>query len=436
MSLIIQPKLNEPQGRFLAMPQKYRAFVGGFGSGKTFGGVSGMMAHFWENPSIPSGYFAPTYAQIRDIFYPSVEEVAYAWGFDVRIRETNKEVDVYRGSRNYGTVICRSMEKPETIIGFSIGHALVDEIDVMKLRKAQTAWRKIIARMRIKQAGLANRVDVATTPEGFNFVYGQFQKQVEADPEKAKFYGIVHASTYDNEANLPDDYIDSLRATYPPQLIEAYIEGLFVNLTHGSVYRSFNRKQNNTAVRPESDEPLHVGMDFNVGKMAAVVHVIRDGKVYAVDEVVNAFDTPDIIEVLRERYWVYRKDRFTRTRPIIVYPDSSGGSRDTNNASTTDIQLLQKAGFRVDSPKENPPVKDRINSMNGMFCNAAKDRKYFVNAEACPTYTLCLEQQAYDDNGAPDKKSGLDHHPDGAGYFIHRRFPVVKPKFGQREFLR
>jgi hypothetical protein len=58
---------------------------------------------------------------------------------------------------------------------------------------------------------------------------------------------VVHASTYENEANLPDDYIPSLRASYPPQLIEAYIRGQFVNLTSGSVYPNFDRKLNHTA---------------------------------------------------------------------------------------------------------------------------------------------------------------------------------------------
>ena len=70
------------------------------------------------------------------------------------------------------------MEKPNTIVGFKIGHALIDELDVMTKVKAQQAWRKIIARMRYKQAGLLNGIDVATTPEGFKFTYEQFVKKL------------------------------------------------------------------------------------------------------------------------------------------------------------------------------------------------------------------------------------------------------------------
>ncbi len=46
---------------------------------------------------INQGYFAPTYPQIRDIFYPTVEEVAADWGLNVKINEGNKEVHFYYG---------------------------------------------------------------------------------------------------------------------------------------------------------------------------------------------------------------------------------------------------------------------------------------------------------------------------------------------------
>jgi hypothetical protein len=45
------------------------------------------------------------------------------------------------------------MEKPGSIVGFKIGNAMVDELDVMAAAKAQQAWRKIIARMRYKVMG-------------------------------------------------------------------------------------------------------------------------------------------------------------------------------------------------------------------------------------------------------------------------------------------
>lgn len=420
------PRLNVPQAEFLALPHKFRGFVAGFGSGKTWVGCAALSKHFWEWPRIEAGYFAPTYPQIRDIFYPTMEEVAEDWGLRTKVNESNHEVHIFEGRRYRGTIICRSMEKPETIVGFKIGHALVDELDVLKAKKAQQAWRKIIARMRYKVDGLRNGVDVTTTPEGFKFVFQQFVKQVREKPELASRYGLVQASTFDNELNLPEDYIPSLLESYPEQLIEAYLRGQFVNLLSGSVYNAFDRRLNacQDTIRP--GEPLFIGMDFNVGKMAAVVHVKRDGQPRAVDEITGANDTPDMIRRLKERYWKHDGKDFQKTCEIRIYPDASGDSRRSVNASVTDLALLKQAGFAVIAPPANPPVKDRINSMNGMFCNAQGERRYLVNVDACPTYTECLEQQVWDDKGEPDKKQGHDHANDAAGYFIHREYPIVR----------
>lgn len=424
--LTVYPELNIPQAQFLALQAKFRAYVAGFGAGKTWAGAAGLAKHFWKWPGINAGYFAPTYPQIRDIFYPTVEECFTQWGLRVQVKAANNEVHVYSGKQMRGIIMCRSMERPETIIGFKIGHALADEIDVMPMDKARTAWRKILARMRYNVHGLRNGVDVTTTPEGFKFVYHQFVKAVREKPELAKLYGIVRASTYDNEINLPDDYIPSLLESYPAQLIEAYINGEFVNLQSGTIYVAFSRQFNSCEDTIKDGEPLFIGMDFNVGKMASVTHVLRDGQPRAVDELTNGYDTPDMIRRIKERYWKYEGGQYVKTREIRIYPDASGDSRKSVNASQTDIALLREAGFVVCVNAANPPVKDRINAMNAMFCNANGERRYKVNVAKCPTYAEALEQQAWAANGEPDKTSGHDHVNDCSGYYIIKEFPVVK----------
>lgn len=425
----ISPTLNVPQARFLAMSHKFKAYVAGFGSGKTWVGCGGICKGMWEHPKINQGYFAPTYPQIRDIFYPTVEEVAFDWGLKVQINESNKEVHFYAGRQYRGTTICRSMEKPATIVGFKIGNALVDELDVMPALKAQQAWRKIIARMRYKVAGLRNGIDVTTTPEGYKFVYQQFVKAVRDKPELATLYGLVQASTFDNEANLPDDYIPSLLASYPPELIKAYLRGHFTNLTSGTIYHQFDRRLNNCADEEQPGEPLFIGMDFNVGKMAAIVHVKREGLPRAVRELVKVYDTPAMIKRIQEEFWRYEGGRYVASRQIYIYPDASGDSRKSNCASLTDIAQLREAGFSVMVNASNPPVKDRINSMNAMFCNALGERRYLVNVQRCPVYTESLEQQVWDKNGEPDKKADNDHPNDGGGYFIVKDYPIVKSAY-------
>ena len=410
------PTLNQPQAAFLQLPHKFRAFVGGFGSGKTWVGCGSLCRHVWEHPRVPGGYFAPSYPQIRDIFYPTIEEVAHDWGLRADVALANKEVHLYAGRQYRGTVICRSMDKPSSIVGFKIGRALVDEIDTMSKRKAHDAWRKIIARLRVKSPGLQNGIDVTTTPEGFNFVYEQFEQIPGQDPAKSALYGKVHASTYDNEINLPDDYIASLFETYPAQLVQAYIDGQFVNLTSGSVYPAFSRKMNGTLEAISDDDGLHVGMDFNVMNMTAIACVIRAGQPLALEEFTGVRDTPAMIAALRERFG---------ERQIAIYPDASGESAHTNNASVSDLGLLRAAGFIVRVPSANPRIRARVVSVNSMLCNAKGQRRLKINPLGCPKLVEALEKQAYDANGMPDKTTGFDHPPDALGYFIHSRFPAV-----------
>jgi hypothetical protein len=152
-------------------------------------------------------------------------------------------------------------------------------------------------------------------------------------------------------------------------------------------------------------------MDFNVTNMSAIVHVIRDNKPRAVNEIVKAFDTPDMIRIIQERYRGHR---------IFVYPDASGSQRKSNNASISDHALLRAAGFVVCVNTRNPAVKDRVLSMN----KALEDRDYLINMDRCPFLAESLEKQAYNKAGEPDKGAGFDHANDAASYFVVYRYPI------------
>lgn len=348
-------------------------------------------------------YYLPTYPLIQDIAFERFPELCERRGWAFKLNRQDAVME-FPGA---GRIVFRNMEQPDRIVGYEVAHSLVDEIDTMATDKARNAWNKIIARNRQK-CGMPNTVGVATTPEGFKFVWERWQK----DP--APGYVLYRAKTEENAANLPPDYIGNLRKSYPPNLLLAYLEGEFCNLTAGSVYAEFDRRLNATTETMHPSEPLHIGMDFNVGRMSAVVFVLRDGLPRAVDELTNLLDTPAMIAAIKQRY---------EGHAIFVYPDASGGGRRSNNASESDIALLRAARFTVFGPASNPPVKDRVLAMNQMI-HSDGARKLLVNVDRCPAFVEALEKQAYDKNGEPDKSSGLDHLNDAAGYMIHYRFPV------------
>jgi hypothetical protein len=417
--------LNHPQAEFMNTLTPFSGFVGGYRSGKTFIGCVKLWKLAAAHPGIKLGYFAPTYPQVRDIFYDTIEEVGDEFSdhagmpCTVDINKSEHTVKLIIGGDIYATVKCRSMEHPHRIVGFDISHALIDEIDCMKKEKADAAWKKIVARMSsVRDDYPVNTVDFTTTPEGFNWMYDFFVRQLREKPELKRFYSLVKASTLKNRKNLPDDYIDKLYATYPSNLVDAYVNGEFVNLTSGGVYTCYDRKLNNTDRNVKDTDHLHIGMDFNVGKMSAIVHVEdnRNGTkiTSAVDEFMGLLDTPAMIKAIESKYPEHR---------ITIYPDASGQNRKSSNASETDISQLKKA-FKVNARTKNPFVKDRVASVQGMLCNANEERRYFINEVLCPETAESLEQQIYNKQGEPDKSHDNDHPNDALGYYINNQFPI------------
>lgn len=401
--------LTPTQRAFATSREPFPAFVGGFGSGKTAAGIARAMALKAHFRACDVAYYLPTYPLVEDIAFRRFPDLCERKGWAYRL---NKQ-SAYMEFPGAGRIVFRTMEQPHRIIGYEVAHSVVDELDTLPTDKAREVWNKIIARNRQK-CSIPNTVGVVTTPEGFRFVYERWQKN------PATGYVLFRAKTMDNAANLPAGYIDNLRNSYPANLLAAYLDGAFVNLTAGSVYPEFDRALNASAETIRPGETLHVGMDFNVAKMAAVVHVLRGDDPHAVQERTDVFDTPAMIALLKRDF---------PGHPIMVYPDASGGSRKSNNASESDLSLLRAAGFRVCANPTNPAVKDRVLSTNAMLHKDGK-RRYRVSVDGCPQLVESFEKQAYDKHGEPDKSGGLDHVIDAATYFVAYRYPLTaRPAF-------
>ena len=408
---------SAPQVAFVSCADQFPAFVAGFGSGKTAAGLMRTMRLKFAYPGQDIAYYLPTYDLVRMIGYPRFSEILTQAGIKFSLNKAEHVLAI----QGKGRVIFRTLDNPDRIVGYEVADSIVDELDTLKQADAERCWQQIIARNRQKKPdGSLNTVAVATTPEGFRFVYDRWAK----NPEEG--YRLIRASTYSNARNLPPGYIDSLKRSYPAQLIAAYLEGQFVNLTAGAVYPDFDRVKNHTDEVIAEGEDLHIGLDFNVYNCTAAVGVVRTGLPKILGELVKMRDTPHVIQTIQEKYADHR---------INIYPDASGQSNKTVNATESDILLLKRAGFTVHVPTKNPFVKERVMAVNALICNAEGERKLQINTRLAPTVTECLEQQIYDKNGEPDKADGKDHAPDALGYFLHFRWPIVKPVLAQRTQL-
>ncbi|WP_310587657.1 hypothetical protein [Dyadobacter fanqingshengii] len=71
-----------------------------------------------------------------------MDEVAFDWGLKTKVKISDKEVELYSGRVYRSTIICRTMDNPSNIVGFKIGKALVDEIDVHEDREGAAGMAK------------------------------------------------------------------------------------------------------------------------------------------------------------------------------------------------------------------------------------------------------------------------------------------------------
>lgn len=383
-------KLFQHQKEFMLSDARHTGLVAGIGSGKSYVGSLKTVAKKLAYPNIDVAYYLPTYSLIKDIAVPRFKELFDDHNVGYTYNKSDKDF-----ATPYGRIILRSMDNPDYIVGYEVGYSLIDEADTLPLDKMKEVFVKILGRNRkVLSDGKVNSTDFIGSPEGFQFLHWFFVK-VKTD-SKLLIKGKTTANT-----TLPQSFIDGLVEGYSEEEVRAYMGGEFCNLTSGTVFHAFDRKEHHTDREIDSRDILHVGLDFNITNMSAVVHVIDGGVIKAVDEFVKIYDTEQMCQMLNERY---------RNR-IIIYPDASGHARKTSGGS--DFQILKSHGFKILSPSKNPLVRDRVNYVNQAFTRGG----YLVNTDRCIDYTEALEQLSYK-AGAPDKTSGFDHVCDAGSYFV------------------
>lgn len=187
--------LTQPQSDFFWLDCKYPAFVGGYGSGKTYTMLARAIRDKFMWPSSIVALYEPTYDLARLILIPRLLELLDK--ANVSYLHNKSENVIYLVNR--GQFVVRTLDNPGRIIGYEAFRSHVDEIDTLKLKHAKEAWIKILARNRQKLPGNpTNQVCVYTTPEGYNFVYDRWEK----NPTENNKY--IVAPTYTNADNLPD----------------------------------------------------------------------------------------------------------------------------------------------------------------------------------------------------------------------------------------
>jgi hypothetical protein len=377
----------------------------GYGAGKTRALCAKAVHLAMANQGFIGAVMEPTGPLIRDIWQNDFESFLEEYGIPYTFRASPLPEYMLHLPGGDTKILCRSFENWSRIIGLNLSWVLADEIDTVTPSIANKAFPKILGRLR---AGNVRQFGAASTPEGFRWMWNTFGSEEAQGRDDRR---LIKMRSVDNP-HLPPDFIERLQANYDPTMLRAYLDGDFVNLATGTIYDRFDRVKHVTNTLPDLDrEPLRIGVDFNVGNMSAIIAVRMGDRLLVIDEISGAHDTDAMAQEVVRRY---------PHRRMYVYPDASGGNRSTN-ATRTDIQILESYGMSNQSPKANPPVRDRIAAVQALLENGKGQVRLQVS-ETCKRLIECLELQCYTEKGDPDKDAGHDHMNDALGYLVWREF--------------
>ena len=416
----IRNDLHEPQREFFDNSNtEILGLSAGYGAGKTRALCAVCVKLAALNVGFTGAVMEPTGPLIRDIWQADFEQFLEHYEIPYTFRASPLPEYVLHLPKGDTKILCRSFENWSRIIGLNLAFVLADEIDTVAPSVCDRAFPKILGRLR---SGNVRQFCAASTPEGFRWMWNTFGSEAAQEREDRK---LIRMRTQDNP-HLPDDFIERMQANYDPSMLQAYLNGEFVNLTTGQVYDRFTREKNIITAKPDIGlDPLRVGLDFNIGNMNAVIGIVQDQKLLIFDEISGSHDTDSIAQEIKARYPMNK---------IYVYPDASGGNRSTN-ASQTDIQILEGYGFSNQSPRSNPPVRDRISAVQALLCNGKGESRFQIHA-SCRKLIESMELQSYTEKGEPDKESGYDHMADAVGYLIWREFNPLFARAGRPTGIR
>lgn len=395
--------LSEVQKTVSDDPSRFKVVVAGRRWGKSWLSMHEMAKHA-RFPGKKIFYVAPTYKMCKQILWDDLKEKFIRCRWAKKINESDLTITLINGSKIY----LRSGDNPDNLRGVSMDFLVMDEAAMIDSKM----WTEVCRPALSDRQGSAMFI---TTPQG----KGSWIYELWQGAHNQKDWFPYQSTTLDG-GNVTPEEIEQARNELDEKSFRQEYEASFESYA-GSIYYNWDSSVHiqTQDKNLERNEILHVGMDFNVSPLVAVITRVKDGNISVIDEIVmEGSNTFEMAEELTNRYPNNR---------LWVYPDASGQSRKTSS-NTSDHHILRNAGFLLKVKNINPQIKDRIASVNASLKTTDGTVKIHVDPK-CRHLIKCISGQTYKPGTQiPDKSSGLDHAVDAFGYLVHWINPIRRDK--------
>ena len=361
-------KLSEPQRRIANDPTRFKVWVGGRRTGKTTLSIR-ELCYTAKQPNKLCWLILPSYRQAKQVAWVMLKELLYKLKWIKTINEA-------------------------------------ELIDI-----PEAAWTSVL---RPTLSDTKGRACFFGTAKGRNWFFDLYQRG--QDPAEREWSSYL-VTTKDG-GWVDDDELEQARRDLDKRTFQQEFEGTFLTWS-GIIYYALDLQHNVQRFElPDDVTILHIGQDFNIDPMVAIICFIKDNIIYVYDEIqIWSSNTDEICQEIHYRY---------PNKKIFSYPDPSAKARRSSSGGRTDISILQNNGFVVKAPNKHMPVRDRINAVNSKLCSGTGIRGLIIHPK-CKNLLNTLSKIVYKaGTSIPDKSHGLDHHPDALGYLVSYLYPVLR----------
>lgn len=367
---------------------KFKAFIGGVGSGKTKAGVAEVIKTMVENPGVPGMIVAPTYRLLSDVTQRAFFEMCPLDLIKEHVR-SEKRLVFHNGSE----VWFRSADEPEMLRGPNLGWAYLDEASLY----SSVVWKIMLGRLRLSPG----RMWITTTPKGYNWVYKEFAEKVRDN------YSMIHCSSRENPY-LPSDFVSSLEESYSGVFAKQEVEGLFV-AAEGLVYQSFNRFEHVKIVEKGWKDVI-AGLDWGWQNPSVMLVIGIDG-----DDNYHVLEEYYARKVMLDDFVKIVSDAQKKYEISTFYADPS---------EPQNIQLMKNAGLNVLGADNE--LLPGINKVGTKLSKKPTGEYSLTVSPSCVNLIMEFENYRYPENkeGHAERDvpiKAFDHAMDALRYAIYSR---------------
>jgi len=394
--------LSKAQKEVFSSEARFRVLITGRRFGKTFLALN-ELAKFSRYPKKKVWYIAPTFRMCKDIMLdPLVEKMTkHKW-----ISKVNYS-DLSITLKNKSLIQLRSSDNFNSLRGVGLDFICMDEFSDVDER----AWYEVL-RPTLSDKSREGSALFLGTPRGFgNWSYNLFTKnETDKNWESFQYTTLDGGQVSQNEIDQAKNDLDD--RTFKQEYMASFEK------YSGQIYYNFDREQNVIEQYAPTTNSIHIGIDFNIDPVSAVVSEVKQDDLYVYDEIViYSSNTDELVEEINNRY---------SGKHIFVYPDPASKQRKTSAGGRTDLSILKNAGYNVRVRNAHPLIRDRINAVNTKLKNAKGVRTLFI-ANNCKNVIKSIERQIYKEGTSlPDKENNYDHMNDALGYLVEFLYPIKR----------